>query len=173
MTKFAKFLKGQDSLAEIISKSIEYAFSMDCKNIKGISKDLLKKVVQKAGIHPDAKSSYIVKLYDKLNVYDDSNEISLKDVYSEDGLLQLSKRLDEGLAHYVGSMVKSLENRQRLLLSCRDLPDCAFCTALKGVGMNVKSSQVSIEEGLVGFIFSICGYTKEDFYNYVSAKRSE
>ena len=178
LLEYIKFLKGKDvfsdKLTDCLQKDLFYNSRYD-----GLTKEKFINFITKAKIPVSREAKYLLKLYQKVGIFDSSEtnkEIDLDSIDVNKGLFHLSERLLSGLGEFVYSLNKKEYLLHVMLTSNRinALPDSALVTALKTnkvLHCNVVNDGNDYLESVLKFTYALGGFTEKDFIEYINRNR--
>ena len=172
LSKFVQHCKICDPFLKKIGKKLEEGLLLK-RVCKGLTKDSLLKTLSLAKVEVGSKEKYILSIYQKVGVFDDKDS----DVNVEpDGIYRLRDRLDVSLSEALISCVDK-DKLYFLFASMRNtegLPEGKLVEALK------KSNMLKCEvtnngdiNGIIRFVYGVCGFTENDFKVYINTTRKE
>lgn len=141
------------------------------KPIKGLSKELFLKAMRVGNVKMGGAEKYLFDLYQKVGVFDSDDTTEDLDK-SIDGIYQLGYRLDRGLAEALNKNKKKEYYILFLLTSARVdfLPEGLFTAKLEEKSL-LSCNKCGFEniDGLINYVYSLCGFSKEDYKNSIVA----
>lgn len=169
LMSFITFCKGCEEFSASVAKCLQSSMTVKLKPIKGLSKELFLKAMRVGNVKMGGAEKYLFDLYQKVGAFDSDDTTEDLDK-SIDGIYQLGYRLDRGLADALNKNKKKEYYILFLLTSARVdfLPEGLFTAKLEEKSL-LNCSKCSPEniDGLIKYVYSLCGFSKEDFKNNI------
>jgi hypothetical protein len=172
LMSFITFCKDKDDFSSSVAECLQHSMITKLKPIKGLTKDLFLKAMRLGKIQMGGIEKYLFDLYQKVGVFSEDEEDNVKIEVETDGIYQLGYRLNTGLSDAL------IKNRRKeyyilfLLTSSRVefLPEGTFVDLLekKSLLNGSKCSSDNID-GLIKYVYSLCGFSKDDYKKYIVA----
>lgn len=177
LSKFIEFCKGCDDFTKLIAENVHEGLRRKIP-IQGLSKDLFQQSMRLGKVPFGNDEKFLVDIYNSVGVFDDSGKpFEPNDDVVRDGIFQLSERLDYGLASALGKNTKKENYILFMLSSMRShkggLPEGRLTDLLKKKNLLVlePSAFKGESDGLLEYMYNVCGFKQEDFASNITAKR--
>ena len=174
LMKFIEFSQGVDDFTKEVAKSLKENMTKSIP-VKGLAQEDLIQAAKMGNIPFGDAEKYLVDMYRKVNTFTEkgSEEFDPSKEELEDGIYKLGQRLDIALASVLNSKPDAVTCMLYLLTSKRisGLPEGRLVDALRK--KNILMCRVVSEDGISGlidFAYSLCGFRKEDFIEYLHHK---
>jgi hypothetical protein len=174
LMKFIEFSQGVDEFSKTVANSLKENMIKSIP-VKGLSVDDFIQSVKMGNVPFGDGEKYLVDMYKKVGSFSSKpdEEFNPSNEDMADGIYKFGQRLDVALASVLNSKSEATTCMLYLLTSKRisGLPEGRLVDALRK--KNILMCRVVSEDGiggLIDFAYSLCGFRKEDFKDYLHHK---
>ena len=174
LMQFVRFCKNTSGVSKLVAGCIQEQLTVS-KSIKGLSVELFTQAIKSMGIPIGTDEKELLSIYNKVGALDTSSAcFSKESLRVEDGIYQLFSRLDFALLKAFSS-TNDTSHWLMFMLTARgfkSLPNGKLTKALEEKGMlPCQSVDTCDTDVLVDYIYSLCGYNKNDFIEYLKSNK--
>lgn len=170
LMSFITFCKDKDDFSSSVAECLQHSMVAKLKPIKGLTKDLFLKAMRLGKIQMGGIEKYLFDLYQKVGVFSEDDKENIE--VGTDGIYQLGYRLNIGLAD---ALIKNKRKEYYILFLLTSsrvefLPEGTFADLLEKKSLlNGSKCNSDNIDGLIKYVYSLCGFSKDDYKKYIVA----